>query len=279
MRLGWALLYAAASWTLHLALARGEVASLPLATIDTVIIMQSCSTPAKAALPFAHMSLQLVPELLPPDALPPTPSPAPLSPAPRSPAPGPSSSDADAAPAGSPTDGQPELQVAVAEGLEAAKDAVATVLGREARAMLLVSLLPLPWLRFGWRLHAWVGIMLAGCRGARWHRFLLPAELCACLPGQSGAAATRPHSRLAGAYQQPRSPCPAACLAAAGQLGGHNCGSQAWAAGLGAHAVHRVGRMNGGRQSKDMRRAHSQSLLNAGHVRSFEWQQVPLTCT
>lgn len=83
--------------------------------------------------------LQLVPELLPPDAIPPTPSPAPLSPAPRSPAPGGPGGDADAAPASSPTDGQPELQAAVAAGLEAAKDAVATVLGREARAMLLVS--------------------------------------------------------------------------------------------------------------------------------------------
>ena len=83
--------------------------------------------------------LQLVPELLPPDAIPPTPSPAPLSPAPRSPAPGGPGQDGDAAPASSPTDGQPELQAAVAAGLEAAKDAVATVLGREARAMLLVS--------------------------------------------------------------------------------------------------------------------------------------------
>lgn len=86
------------------------------------------------------LHLQLAPELLPPDALPPTPSPAPLSPAPRSPAPGAGgTTDGEAAPASSPTDGQPELQAAVAAGLEAAKDAVATVLGREARAMLLVS--------------------------------------------------------------------------------------------------------------------------------------------
>ncbi|PRW39299.1 impaired sucrose induction 1 [Chlorella sorokiniana] len=89
------------------------------------------------AVQFLNLLLtQLVPELLPPDALPPTPSPAPLSPAPRSPAPG-ATMDAETAPASSPTDGQPELQAAVAAGLEAAKDAVATVLGREARAMLL----------------------------------------------------------------------------------------------------------------------------------------------
>ncbi len=237
--------------------------------------MQSCSTPAKAALPFAHMSLQLVPELLPPDALPPTPSPAPLSPAPRSPAPGPSSSDADAAPAGSPTDGQPELQAAVAEGLEAAKDAVATVLGREARAMLLVSLLPMPWLRcVSWWLYAWVGNMLAGC-GPSSGSVLLPlcyVHACHAMlqPPQL------PHCRLAGAYPKLRS---AACLAAAGQLDGHDCRGQAGAAGLGAHAVHRVGRMNGGRQSKDMCRAHSQSMLSARYVRNLEWQQVPLTCT
>lgn len=80
---------------------------------------------------------QLAPELLPPDAVPPTPSPAPAaSPALRSPAPA-------ATPGGtarrgpSPTEGQPDLQAAVLAGLESAKEEVAEVLGREARAMLL----------------------------------------------------------------------------------------------------------------------------------------------
>ena len=76
-----------------------------------------------------------MPELLPAEAVPP-PTPAPAGSAPLTPQP-----PAPAADSGggrtAPTDGLPEQQAEVLAGLEAAKATVGTVLGREARAMLL----------------------------------------------------------------------------------------------------------------------------------------------
>ncbi|KAI3431584.1 hypothetical protein D9Q98_004634 [Chlorella vulgaris] len=96
-------------------------------------LMRDGATPEPVrahAVQFLNLLLtQLVPDLLPPDALPP-PSPSPATPGASAPTP-----RARLRPA--PTEGQPEQQAAVIAGLAGAKEAVAEILGREARAMLL----------------------------------------------------------------------------------------------------------------------------------------------